>query len=252
MSEPLTDRQRRVLDRVESEPADADIDDVETLVEVACRRPEAEGADAVSAVSRVASEQPALLAERIDSVLPLFAVDDTNVRSRAMNIVTILAEAEPSRLADTTAVANVQQAITDRDKWNRAFAAESLAEIAIAAPELVDTEILPTLARRLDSEEFPDARAQIVMVFGRIARAEPGLLDEHDEYIEAAIEERLGEDDEIEASLQNAADAVAEAKSSAGDRTDSEHKSASFCPECGTELAADPTPNFCRNCGAEL
>ncbi len=198
MSEPLTDRQRRVLDRVESEPADADLDDVETLVEVACRRPEAEGADAHSAIGRVASERPALLADRVDSVLPLFAVDDPNVRWGAASIVATLAKADPERLADTTAVTNLQQAIVDPEGWNRAHAAEMLSEVAIASPELVDDECLPTLARRLESEEFPDARAQIALAFGRIARAEPGLLDDHADYIQAAIEEQLGTDDEIE------------------------------------------------------
>lgn len=252
MSEPLTDRQRRALDRVESAPADADLDDVETLVDVACRRPEAEGADAQSAIGRVAIERPALLAERVDSVLPLFAVDDPNVRWGAANIVATLAKAEPERLADTTAVANLQQAIVDPEGWNRAHAAEMLSEVAIASPELVDDGLLPTLARRIDSEAFPEARAEIVMLFGRVARAEPGLLDDHADYIQAAIEERLGEDDEIEASLETAADAVAEATASAEGRADRERGTTAFCPECGTELATDPTPNFCRNCGQEL
>lgn len=250
MSEPLTDRQRRALDRVESDPADADLDDIETLVEVACRRPEAEGADAQSAIGRVASERPALLAEQVDSVLPLFAVDDPKVRWGAANIVATLAKAEPERLVGTTAVTNLQQAIVDPEGWNRAHAAEVLSEVAIASPELVDDELLPTLARRLESEEFPDARAQIALVFGRIARAEPELLEEHDEYIQTAVEDRLGEDDEIETSLQTAADALAEAETSATGGTDD--GTTAFCPECGTELTTDPVPNFCRTCGQEL
>jgi rubrerythrin len=252
MSDPLTDRQRRVLDRVESAPADADLDDIETLVEVACRRPEAEGADAQSAIGRVASERPALLTERVDSVLPLFAVDDPNIRWGAANIVATLAKADPERLAGTTAITNVQQAIVDPEGWNRAHAAEVLSEVAIASPELVDDELLPTLARRLESEAFPDARAQIALLFGRIARAEPGLLDDHDEFIQAAIEKRLGEDDEIESSLENAADAIAEANTSAEGGSDRERGTTAFCPACGTELTTDPTPNFCRNCGQEL
>ena len=252
MSDPLTDRQRRVLDRVGSDPASADATDVETLVEVACRNPDAEGADAAQAICRLAAEQPDTLTERVGSVLPLFAVDDPNIRWRAVDIVATLAKADPERLAGTTAITNVQQAIVDPEGWNRAHAAEMLSEVAIASPELVDDEVLPTLARRLESEEFPDARAQIALVFGRIARAEPGLLDEHDEYIQAAIEKRLGEDDEIESSLENAADAIAEANTSTEGGSDRERGTTAFRPACGTELTADPAPRFCRYCGQEL
>lgn len=247
MSDPLTDQQQRILDSVEADPAGADATDVETLVEVACLAPDAEGADAAQAIRRIAAERPDVVAERVGSVLPLFAVDDPNIRWSAVGIVATLAEEEPAQLAGTTAVSNVQQALTDRDEGIRALAAEVLSDIGIASPELVDSDIVPTLTRRLESEEYPDARAQIAATFGRLARADSELIDDR---VEAAVEDRLGKDDEIEASLQTAADALAEARMSASGGTDD--GTTAFCPACGTELTTDPVPNFCRNCGQEL
>ncbi len=252
MSDRLTDRQRRTLDAVEESPSSADAGDVTTLAELASHRSEDVRTDAAETLSLVAAEQPDLVADEMGSVLQTFQHGDINVRTFALDTVATLGRHSPERFAETTAITNVAQALNDRNEWIRAGAAEALGDIGTESPALLaDTQVVGTLARRIESEEFPDARAQMARALGRIGQTAPVLIDGRDE---AILERLVGEDDEIAESLRFAVDAIAAARESASEEApDSRREAATaFCPDCGTEITAESVPNFCRNCGHEL
>ncbi|WP_135854604.1 HEAT repeat domain-containing protein [Halorussus salinus] len=252
MSDTPTDRQRRTLDAVGESPSSADADDVTTLAELASHRSEDVRTDAAETLSVVAAAQPDLVADEMGPVLRTFQHGDINVRTFALDTVATLGQHSPERFAETTAITNVAQALNDRNEWIRASAAEALGDIGTESPALLaDAEVVRTLARRIESEEFPDARAQMARALGRIGRTAPELIDRRDE---ATLERLVGEDDEIAESLRFAVDAIAEGREAASGR-DSESRGAAgtaFCPDCGTEITAESVPNFCRNCGHEL
>ncbi|RLM57240.1 hypothetical protein DVK02_05520 [Halobellus sp. Atlit-31R] len=252
MSDTLSDRQRQTLDAVRQSPDQADADDVELLAALAGRGPEGARTDAAEALSFVAAERPGRVADAVSLVLLSLQSGDVNVRAFALDTVATLARQSPERVAATTAITNVAQALNDRNEWIRASAAEALGDVGSESPELLeDTGVARALVHRLGSEEFSDARAQMARALGRIAQTAPELLGEQEV---AALERLVDEDDEIEESLRFAVGAVADARApSNGATSDSQRATATaFCPACGTEITTDPVPNFCRECGQEL
>ncbi|WP_256289330.1 HEAT repeat domain-containing protein [Halobellus inordinatus] len=251
MPDTLTARQRQTLDTVERSPANADKEDVEVLATLARQTSGDTQTAAAQTLSIVATEQPELVTDTIGSVLLSLQNSDVNVRTFTLDTIGTLAQHSPARIAETTAITNVVQALNDRNEWIRANAAEVLGAIGTESPEvLANTGVVRTLVHGIGSEEFPDARAQMARTLGRIAQTAPRLIDEQDA---AELERHIG-DDEIEESLQFAVEAMAEARAStsAVEPGSQGATTSTFCPECGREITTEPLPNFCRNCGQEL
>jgi rubrerythrin len=250
VTDALTDRQRNARRTAEESPADLTAADLDALADLAGHDAEETRVDAAEALSHVAGERPDLVVANVSAVLRGFVVDDVNVRTFAMNAVAALAREAPERLGETTAVSNVAQALNDRDEWVRASAAETLGDVGETDPDLVaDAGVVRSLARRVESEAFPDARAQMARSLGRIGRATPELIDD---CVESRLERLAEADDEIERSAQAAVDAIAEGRAETAGTESDRGEAAAFCPQCGTEIETDPAPNFCRNCGHEL
>lgn len=143
---------------------------------------------------------------------------------------------------------HLAQGLTDENEYARANTAETLGIVGEAAPELIaDTAIVDSLVARAEGDdEYPEAQGHAARALGRIATADPSLID--DRTVDR-LEAVAASDDGIAGTVETVVDTIETARAVGGSGTDDPTV---FCPACGAELAADPEPNFCRECGREV
>jgi HEAT repeat protein len=249
MTDDLTSRQRRGLDMADAAPEDATDDNLDALLELT-RHPDSDvRADAAQAVKTITANQPGLVAPRLHDAIGLLHSHDLDVRTFGQGIVGLLGSKRPDATEATTAAHHLAQGLTDENEFVRMNAAETIGTVGEVSPELfAHPGIVDALVGKVESDDRGATRGHAAQSLATIGTADPSVIDDGTvERLEAVLERGDGVGGRIESAIDAVTTAKATRGANAGDKGETE-----FCPACGVELDADPTPNFCRNCGQEL
>lgn len=249
MTDDLTSRQRRGLDMAEAAPEDATDDNLDALLELTRHSDSDVRADAAQAVETITAAQPDLVAPRLQEAIGLLHSHDLDVRTFGQAIVGLLGTKRPDVIEGTTTAHHLAQGLTDENEFVRMNAAETIGTVGEVSPELfAHPGIVDALVGKVESDDRGATRGHAAQSLATIGTADPSVIDDGTvERLEAVLERGDGVGERIESAIDAVTTARATREASAGDGATTE-----FCPACGSELDADPTPNFCRNCGQEL